>query len=31
MKDNAEAVMALVGRYSSHLWANYWDVDSVAA
>ena len=29
-KDNAEAVMALAGLYSSHLWANYWNIDSVA-
>ena len=30
-KDNAEAVMALAGLYSSHLWNKYWSVNNVAA
>jgi len=30
-KDNAEAVMALAGLYSSHLWDEYWDRKNVAA
>jgi hypothetical protein len=30
-KDNAEAVMALAGLYSSHLWNKYWDIKNVAA
>ena len=30
-KDNAEAVMALAGLYSSHLWNKYWDINNVAA
>jgi len=30
-KDNAEAVMALAGLYSSHLWETYWDVGNRAA
>lgn len=30
-KDNAEAVMALAGLYSSHLWEKYWDVRNRAA
>jgi len=30
-KDNAEAVMALAGLYSSHLWEKYWGVPNVAA
>ncbi len=30
-KDNAEAIMALAGLYSSHLWDKYWKVDNQAA
>jgi hypothetical protein len=30
-KNNAEAVMALAGLYSSHLWDNYWSLDKEAA
>jgi len=30
-KDNAEAVMALAGLYSSHLWETYWDIKNKAA
>ena len=30
-QDNAEAVMALAGLYSSHLWEKYWDVRIKAA
>jgi hypothetical protein len=30
-KDNAEAVMALAGLYSSHLWETYWNIHTKAA
>ena len=30
-KDNAEAVMALAGLYSSNLWNKYWNIKNVAA
>ena len=30
-KDNAEAVMALAGLYSSHLWDKYWNINNQAA
>jgi len=30
-KDNAEAIMALAGLYSSHLWDSYWDIKKRAA
>ncbi|MCP4451160.1 MAG: hypothetical protein GY809_06840 [Planctomycetes bacterium] len=30
-KDNAEAVTALAGLYSSHLWETYWNIHTKAA
>lgn len=30
-QDNAEALMALAGLYSSHLWDKYWDINNQAA